>query len=295
MKIIYSPRYNVDLKGHVFPAIKYDLIYKKLIPEYKDLIVEPNPAADSDIALVHSKEYIHKLKKGELSTEEIYKLELPYSKELVDASWICAGGTIMACRVALDEKIGIHLGGGFHHAFSDHGEGFCVLNDIAIGIKVVQKEKLVKKVLVIDCDLHQGNGTTSIFKGDNTVFTFSIHQENNYPIPKPKSDLDIGLADGTGDSEYLLNLKTHIPNIIDKFNPELLVYVAGSDPYQYDQLGGFNLSIDGLRKRDEYIFSLGIPTVVVLAGGYAHDVKDTVEIHCNTIREAIRYVNRLKK
>lgn len=292
MKIIYSPKYNIDIGGHVFPAIKYDGIYKKIIPEYKKFIVESIPATDSEVLLVHTKEYVHKLKTGALSPEEIYTLELPYSKELVDASWLCAGGTIMTCRSALDEGCAIHLGGGFHHAFPDHGEGFCVLNDIAIGIRTVQKDKLADKVLVIDCDLHHGNGTAYIFRYAKNVFTFSIHQENNYPIPKPPSTLDIGLNDGAGDSEYLMHLRTHIPAIIEKFKPGLILYVAGADPYEFDQLGGLKLTMEGLKERDKYIFGLAkknhIPVSVVLAGGYALNVEDTIGIHYNTVKEALK-------
>jgi len=292
MKIVYSPLYNVDLLDCVFPAVKYDLIYQKLIPEYEDIIITPKAATDSEVLLVHTKEYIEKLKTSNLTQEEMYKLELPYSEELIKASFMCAGGTILAIRTSLKEKICIHLGGGFHHSFSDHGEGFCVLNDIAIGIRTIQKEKLAKRFLVIDCDLHQGNGTADIFKDNRDVFTFSIHQENNYPMIKPKSSLDVGLPDGTGDLEYLLNLKTHINKVIEDFDPEGIVYIAGADPYQYDQLGGLDLTKEGLIKRDQYIFSLDIPTAVVLAGGYAENVCDTVEIHYNMVREAVKLVNQ---
>lgn len=286
MKIIYSPKYNIDIGGHVFPTVKYDGVYNKLIkenPEYKKIIIEPYPAKDNEIELVHTKEYIRKLKTGALSPEEIYTLELPYSKKLIDASWLCAGGTIMTCRIALEEACAVHLGGGFHHAFPDHGEGFCVLNDIAIGIKVVQK-----RTLVIDCDLHQGNGTAYIFRDAKNVFTFSIHQENNYPMPKPPSTLDIGLNDGVGDDEYMMHLRTHIPQIIEKFKPELIFYVAGADPYEFDQLGGLKLTMEGLGERDRFIFGLGIPTAVVLAGGYALKVEDTVQIHYNMVKEALK-------
>lgn len=282
MKIIYSPKYNLNIGGHVFPTVKYDGVYKRLIPEHKKIIIEPRPAADSEVVLVHTKEYIHKLKTGTLTQDEIYRLELPYSKELVEASWLCAGGTIMACRIALEEGCAVHLGGGFHHAFPDHGEGFCVLNDITIGIRAAGK-----KTLVIDCDLHHGNGTAYIFRNDKSVFTFSIHQENNYPIPKPPSSLDIGLADGAGDSEYMMHLGTQIPQIMERFKPELIVYVAGADPYEFDQLGGLKLTIEGLRERDRFIFGLGIPTAVVLAGGYALNIEDTIQIHYNTVREAL--------
>lgn len=280
MKIIYSPKYNVNIGGHVFPTIKYDGVYRRL--EHKELIIEPRPATDSEVALVHTREYIHKLKTGTLSTDEIYRLELPYSKELVDASWLCAGGTIMTCRIALEEGCAVHLGGGFHHAFPDHGEGFCVLNDIAIGVKVVGK-----RTLVVDCDLHHGNGTAHIFRNDKNVFTFSIHQENNYPVPKPPSSLDIGLEDGAGDSEYMMHLRTQIPQIIKVFKPELIVYVAGADPYEFDQLGGLKLTMEGLKERDRFIFGLGIPTAAVLAGGYALNVEDTVQIHYNMVKEAL--------
>lgn len=287
MKIIYSPKYNVNIGTHVFPTIKYNLVYRRLIPEYKDFIIEPIPANDEDVGLVHTKEYIHKLKTGTLTSQEIYTLELPYSKELISASWLCAGGTIMACKIALEEGCAVHLGGGFHHAFPDHGEGFCVLNDIAIGIKAVRK-----KTLVIDCDLHQGNGTAYIFRDNKSVFTFSIHQENNYPMPKPPSTLDIGLNDGVRDSKYMMHLRTNIPSIIEKFKPGLIVYVAGADVYEFDQLGGLKLTINGLQERDMFIFELAkknnIPIAVVLAGGYAINIEDTVQIHYNTVKEALK-------
>ena len=216
MKVIYSPRYEVDIGAHVFPTVKYRLIYESLIARgilRKDDFIEPDFAKDEDILSVHTKPYLERLKNGRLSYRDIIKLELPYSWELAEASFLCAGGTILAVRVALRDKLGIHIGGGFHHAFSDHGEGFCVLNDIAIGIRVAQKDNLIKKALVVDCDLHQGNGTAGIFERDKTVYTFSIHQEDNYPFPKAQGSLDIGLPDGTGDEEYISRLKNNIPQI----------------------------------------------------------------------------------
>ena len=294
MKIIYSDEYYVDIGEHVFPTQKYKGVYERLIkanPALKDIIIKPIPASDEDVLLVHTKEYVQKLLTGTLSYEDILTLELPYSKQLVTASWLGAGGTIMAYRYAIKEGAGINLAGGFHHAFSDHGEGFCVLNDIAIGVKKMQKEGLIKRVLILDCDLHQGNGTAAIFANDPTVFTFSIHQENNYPYYKPPGSLDIGLADGTGDEEYLKQMSTHVPRIVQDFKPELIVYVAGADTYEDDQLGGLNLTKEGLKKRDKFVFDLAkpnhIPVAGLLAGGYANDVNDTIEIHYNMVMEAL--------
>ncbi len=293
MKIIYSPEYNIDLGGHVFPTVKYDGVYQRLTAEKDNRLafIEPVLPDDELLALAHTADYIHKLKTASLSPQELCTLELPYSSELVNASWLCADGTIKACRNALAEGCAVHLGGGFHHAFAGHGEGFCVLNDIAIGIRVMQQEEKIEKALVIDCDLHQGNGTAAIFKDDRSVYTFSIHQENNYPIPKQKSTMDIGLADGTGDEEYLLYLRTHLPKIIEEFQPQLMVYVAGADPYEKDQLGGLRLTMAGLEQRDQIVFSNAkkykVPVAAVLAGGYAVNVEDTITIHYNLVKKAL--------
>ena len=288
--IVYCEGYYVDIGQHVFPTEKYRLIKEKLLREggFKAAhFITPKPAEDNDILLVHTKDYLNKLKNAGLSPLEIMKLELPYSKELVEASFLCVGGTIAASRIALREGRGAHLGGGFHHAFPDHGEGFCVFNDVAIGIKKLKAEGLVKRAMVIDCDLHQGNGTAAIFADDESVFTFSIHQENNYPFIKPKSSLDVGLKDRTKDKEYLTELEKHIPKIISSFKPELILYVAGADPYKDDQIGNLALTIDGLLKRDKYIIQLArnyhIPIATVLAGGYAFNKLDTVQIQYNTI------------
>jgi len=294
MKLFYSDKYLVDIGLHVFPMGKYKLVKERLIKEKfvkeKDFF-EPKKASDNDILLAHTKDWVEKLKKGKLSAADIFKLELPYSKEIVESSWICAQGTINACLEALSTGAGIHIGGGFHHAYSDHGEGFCVLNDIAIGIRKMQKEKKINKTMVIDLDLHQGNGTAKIFENDKSVFTFSVHQENNYPMPKEKSSLDIGLDDGVGDKEYLSCLKKNVPKIIKDFKPELIIYLAGADPYKDDQLGQLNLSIEGLKKRDKIVIGEAkknkIPFVIVFGGGYAYNVEDTVTIHSNTIKTAL--------
>lgn len=295
-RVIYSDRYDVDIGIHVFPTKKYKLIRERLIKEKllsEDDFEFSQPASDDDILLVHSKEYLNKLKTGTLSPEEIFRLELPYSKELVQASYMCVNGTIRSCVIALEEGVGVHLGGGFHHAFRDHGEGFCVFNDVAIAIKRMMKEERIKKAMTIDCDLHQGNGTADTFKDDEDVFTFSIHQRNNYPFYKPKSDLDIGLDDYTSDKVYLEKLYEHIPKIISDFKPQLILYVAGADPYEHDQIGNLSLTINGLKKRDEFIFetarNFNVPIAVVLAGGYAIDVEDTVTIHFNTVKTALGY------
>ncbi|MBN1872400.1 MAG: histone deacetylase [Candidatus Omnitrophica bacterium] len=298
LKIVYSQEYDVDIGRHVFPTNKYTLIYGRMVREglisERD-IVHPDPAPEEDILLVHDKDYVRKLKEGGLSREEEFRLELPYSKELVRASYICVGGTILSCDIALDKGIGIHIGGGFHHAFSDHGEGFCLFNDIAIAIKKMKKDSRVKRAMVIDCDLHQGNGTADIFKDDPRTFTFSIHQEHNYPFFKPKSDLDIGLEDYTQDKEYLRKLSDCVPKIISDFKPEMIVYVAGADPFERDVIGNLRLTKKGLQKRDEFILetakNYAIPTAVVLAGGYAEDINDTVSIHLNTVKTALNYAS----
>ncbi|MDH5744773.1 MAG: histone deacetylase, partial [Candidatus Aminicenantes bacterium] len=222
-KLIYSEKYRVDIGAHVFPTEKYGLIKKRLIKQglfKEDDFLSPPMPDEKDVLSVHTEEYLNKLKKGKLSMMEILTMELPYSQELVEASLLCVGGTIEACDNAIESGLGIHIGGGFHHAFPDHGEGFCVLNDIACGVKHLQGAQKIVKALIVDCDLHQGNGTAYIFREDRSVFTFSIHQENNYPAIKPPSDLDIGLADGASDEEYLQNLKENIPKIIDSFQPE---------------------------------------------------------------------------
>lgn len=296
-RAVYSDEYDVDIGSHVFPTKKYRLIRERLKDELSlsdEDFETPHLASDEDVLLVHSEEYLERLKKGTLSFEEIFKLELPYSRELVHASYICVDGTIKSCFTALKKGVGVHIGGGFHHAFADHGEGFCVFNDVAIAIRRMMKDGRISRAMTIDCDLHQGNGTADIFSNDKNIFTFSIHQQNNYPFYKPKSDLDIGLDDYTQDKAYLDKVKEHIPKIISDFKPQLILYVAGADPYKGDQIGNLALTIDGLRKRDEFIFetarNFGVPIAVVLAGGYAVRVEDTVTIHFNTVKTALAYM-----
>ncbi|MFQ6081801.1 MAG: histone deacetylase [Candidatus Aminicenantia bacterium] len=287
--IIYSNDYWIDIGKHVFPVKKYRLIYEHLIKKgiKKENFIQPEPAKDEDILLVHTPKYIKKLKTGNLSFQEIMTLELPYSKELIHFAWLFVGGTIITLQEALKDGLAIHLGGGFHHAFPDHGEGFCLLNDVAIALRKMKKENLIKKAMIVDCDVHQGNGTAYIFSKDPDIFTFSIHQMDNYPAEKQVSSLDLGLWSGDGDPEYLQALQENFPKLYLEFKPELVVYLAGADPYQEDQLGGLKLTKEGLKERDKIIIEnaqkLKIPLAIVLAGGYAKDIKDTVEIHLNTI------------
>lgn len=293
MKIIYSDGYDLNIGDHVFPTVKYRKAKDRLLNEHlcaPEDFVSPQPASDEEVALVHSREYIRKLKKGKLSTEEILRMEVPYSKEGVDAVWLGVGGTIETCRRALADGVCVNLGGGFHHAFPDHGEGFCMLNDVAIAIRALQKEDRIQAVMTVDCDVHHGNGTAEIFHADPTVFTLSIHQFNNYPAIKPPSNLDIHLEDGAKDTEYLDELAHGLTRSLAEFKPDLIVYLAGADPYQFDQLGGLALTIHGLFQRDELVFTTArdrrIPVAVTLAGGYAYRVEDTVTIHANTVKAA---------
>jgi acetoin utilization deacetylase AcuC-like enzyme len=297
MKVIYSDQYDLNLGNHVFPSIKYRLIKEKLLRDRIAIpqdFIEPPAASDDDVALVHDREYIRKLQAGKLSYLEILRLEIPYSPELVRAVWLSAGGSILAGRLALEDGVGVNLGGGFHHAFPDHGEGFCVLNDFSIAIRRLQRDKGIERAMTVDCDVHQGNGTAAIFAGDHSVFTLSIHQENNYPYPKPPSTLDINLRDGVEDGEYLRELEKGLDQALGEFQPDLISYVAGADPYQDDQLGGLGLSLPGVERRDRLVFekarAKNIPVAVTLAGGYARRVEDTVQIHTNTVRVAKEFV-----
>ncbi|MGD1154373.1 MAG: histone deacetylase [Terriglobia bacterium] len=293
MKLVYSDQYDLNLGNHVFPSIKYRLIKEEVLRDHvagPEDFVEPAAAADEDVALVHDREYIRKLQTGKLSYLEILRLEIPYSPELVRAAWLCAGGSILAGRLALQDAVTVNIGGGFHHAYPDHGEGFCVLNDIAIAIRRLQKDQAIERAMTVDCDVHQGNGTAAIFAGDHSVFTLSIHQENNYPYPKPPSTLDINLRDRAEDAEYLRELEKGLESALGEFHPDLIFYVAGADPYRDDQLGGLKLSLEGLERRDRLVFEKArakkIPVAVTLAGGYARRVEDTIQIHTNTIRVA---------
>ena len=287
--LVYSERYDLHLGDHVFPSKKYKWLHDRLLrtkfaaPEN---FVEPEPASDEDLLLAHEAQWVDKLRNGTLTYQDILTLEIPYSQEMAEAFWLAAGGTLMAARQALAGGVGFNLGGGFHHAFPGHGEGFCAVNDMAVAVRRLQKDGSIKRAMVVDCDVHHGNGTAAIFAGDPSVFTLSIHQFNNYPSEKPPSSLDIHLADGIGDAEYLHRLGNGYRAALSLFKPELVVYVAGADPYLEDQLGGLSLTFDGLMERDRLVLWTAlthhVPVAIVLAGGYALNVEDTITIHANT-------------
>lgn len=289
-KLIYSDDYDLNLGAHVFPSQKYRLIRDRLLADGIATLADflaPIPPADEDVLRVHSQDYVRKLKTGTLSREEIIRLEVPYSKELVRAAWLAAGGSILAGQRALQDGWAANIGGGFHHAYADHGEGFCVLHDVAIAIRRLQFDGAIARAMVVDTDVHQGNGTADIFGGDGDVFTLSIHQERNYPYPKPPSTIDINLPDGIGDDDYLAILEKHLHRAFRDFSPQILFYVAGADPYREDQLGGLALTIEGLARRDALVFDYakrhGAPAAITLAGGYARRLEDTIAIHVGTI------------
>ena len=290
-KLMYSDAYDLNLGQHVFQAQKYRLIHDRLLKERfaePADFVEPEPASDDDMLLAHDPEWVGKLRHGTLTFHEILKLEIPYSRKTVDAFWLMTGGTIAAARNALREGFGFNAGGGFHHGFRGHGEGFCAVNDVAVAIRRVQRDGLADRVMVVDVDVHQGNGTASIFAEDPTVFTLSIHQFNNYPFEKPPSNLDINLEDGVSDADYLKKLEEGLVPSVAQFRPQLIMYVGGADPFMEDQLGGLLLTHEGLAKRDRLVFDIahknGIPVCVTLAGGYAFNPFDTVLIHCGTAK-----------
>ena len=291
--LVYHERYDLNLGGHVFPAQKYRLIRERLLAEGAAApgdFLEPTPAVDEDLLAVHERQWVQKLKHGTLSYQEILQLEIPYSSQMVDGVMLATGGSVLAAGRALDDRIGFNIGGGFHHAFPGHGEGFCAIHDVAVAVRSLQRRGLIRTALVIDGDVHHGNGTAAIFAGDATVFTLSIHQFSNYPEHKPPSSMDIHLEDGTGDAEYLEKLKAGYTRAIDEFRPDLVCFIAGADPYKEDQLGGLSLTMDGLAARDRLVFETalarGVPAMVTLAGGYAIDTDDTVTIHCHTCIEA---------
>jgi acetoin utilization deacetylase AcuC-like enzyme len=328
MRVIYSARYSIDIGPHVFPTQKYRLVIERLLERgliaHSD-IVEPAPASWEELALVHTAEYLARLRDGTMTPEDVAQLELPWSREMVDGFRTMVGGTVAAAlevsgfaprgsraagalRSTSDSGLGtlaVHVGGGLHHAFPNHGEGFCPFNDVAVAIRVLQSRG-IERAAVVDLDVHHGNGTAFIFnpggladergatasaERDSRVFTFSMHQQHNYPMWKPRGSLDIGLADGTHDGAYLRELERALPRVM-AHEPQCVFYLAGADPYEDDQLGGLRLTRDGLRRRDRMVIDAvggaGVPLVIALAGGYARRVEDTVAIHAATIEEALR-------
>ncbi|HEX7316515.1 MAG TPA: histone deacetylase [Pyrinomonadaceae bacterium] len=298
MRVCYTPRYYADIgEGHVFPIRKFELVRDRLVAEGTLApadIYEPREAPVADVLLVHTDDYVTRLRAGSLTQREVRRLGLPWSKALVRRSFLATAGTCAAARFALNEGVGANLAGGTHHAFPDHGEGFCVLNDVAVAVRVLQRDGEARRFAVVDLDVHQGNGTAHVFAGDDSVFTFSMHGAKNYPLFKLPSSLDVELADGTADEEYLETLSNKLPRVFEH-GPDLVFYLGGADPYQGDKLGRLSLTFAGLRARDEMVLgecrSRGVPVTTVMSGGYAADINDTVEIHCNTIRAAKEIFN----
>ena len=316
-RLIYSDDYFLPIGAHVFPAEKYQRVHDRLIAAHvaePSDFVTPQLASDQDILLVHTPQYVQKLKTGTLSPREEQEMEIPYSPELVRAFWLAAGGSILAAEYALKNGAAFNIGGGFHHAFPDHGEGFCMIHDVAVAIRRMQRDGKIRTAMTVDCDVHHGNGTAAIFAGTRTpsdplpstsaalnrdpsgkirhahagdVFTISLHQHNNYPTMKPPSSIDVDLPDGIRDDDYLAWLDNALSSGLRQFDPELICYVAGADPYREDQLGGLALTLEGLKRRDELVFRVAkarnIPVMVTYAGGYARRVEDTVTIHCNSV------------
>ncbi|MBI4350334.1 MAG: histone deacetylase [Elusimicrobia bacterium] len=294
MKVVFSRYYSARTPGHVFRADKFEAALKLLLTEgvvSKKDVVEPAAPSKSDLLLVHSPGWVRKNLEFGFTPEDSDRAGIRITRALVRAHLMNAGGTILAARLALENGVGINCGGGSHHAFRDHGEGFCLVNDIAVAIKKLLKERLIKKAMVIDLDAHQGNGTAAIFRGDRRVFTFSMHGAEIYPEKKEKSSLDIGLRPGVGDKSYLSAQKRELPRALGRFGPDFAVYVAGADVYRGDLLGGFRLTMGGIRERDAFVFRecrrRGLPVALVLSGGYAGRFSDTVRIHSNTIKAAL--------
>jgi acetoin utilization deacetylase AcuC-like enzyme len=295
LKIFYTDHFVLPLPPkHRFPMQKYSRLRRRvleaaLVPP-EEMIVPP-AATDVEITRVHTPEYVRRVQQGQLTPKEVRRMGFPWSPELVERARRSCGGTIAACRAALQEGLAVNLAGGTHHAFPDHGEGYCVFNDSAIAARAVQAEDRARQVLIVDCDVHQGNGTAAIFDDDPTVFTFSIHGAKNFPFRKQKSDLDVELEDGTTDAPYLEALERGLRQAIDRAGAGLVIYLAGADPYKEDRLGRLALSKEGLDQRDRLVLqrcrAAGLPVAVTMSGGYAPHIEDTVDIHLQTVQTTV--------
>ena len=294
LKIANHPIYKHPLpEGHRFPMIKYELLPQQLIHEdtcTEENFFEPDIPNDKHIVAVHDPEYFYDLLNMMISSKMARKIGFPLSEDLVERERIIADGTIKGCDFALEYGIAMNIAGGTHHAYSDHGEAFCMLNDQAIGARYLLNKGLAKKILIVDLDVHQGNGTAKIFQNDDSVFTFSMHGKSNYPFKKEKSDLDIPLHKGTTDETYLSILKENLPKLIDTIKPDFIFYLSGVDILESDKLGTLALSLEGCKKRDEFVLTtchnLNIPVQCSMGGGYSPDIKIIVEAHANTFRSA---------
>jgi acetoin utilization deacetylase AcuC-like enzyme len=297
MELFYSDHFLLPLpSGHRFPISKYGLLRQKLVDSGlipPEALLVPAAAGDHELVLVHHQDYLEKVNSGSLTEREIRRIGFPWSPQMVERSRRSVGATIAACRSALRYGVSANLAGGTHHAYPDHGEGFCVFNDVAVAARVMQAEKRVTKVLILDCDVHQGNGTAAIFENDSTVFTFDIHGQKNFPFHKEINNLDIALPDGTGDEEYLAALEQALPESLEFAQADMVIYLSGADPFAEDRLGRLALSKAGLARRDQLVFDFcrksHLPVAVTMAGGYAKDIEDTVDIHFKTLEIARQY------
>ncbi|WP_050476937.1 histone deacetylase [Herbaspirillum rhizosphaerae] len=295
MRAFYSDHFVLPLPaGHRFPMVKYRMIREGAAAAVPDLeFLEAVAASDGMLALAHHPKYVELVSTGQLSDHAQKEIGFPWSPEMVERSRRSAGATIAACRSAMEQGVAVNLAGGTHHAYADHGAGFCVFNDAAVASRLMQAERRVSRVAVVDLDVHQGNGTASILANDDSVFTLSLHGERNYPFEKERSDLDVALPDGVGDVEYLSALQDALAQLMQRFDPQLIIYLAGADPHEGDRLGRMKLSLAGLAERDKLVFELGrqqkIPIAVTMAGGYGKNIEDTVAVHIQTITLASRY------
>ena len=297
MRAFYSDHFVLPLpEGHRFPMIKYARVRERCLAEgiLRESELEVPPAATWDeLLLVHERDYVERVREGRLEYLEQRRIGFPWSAEMVERSRRSSGATISAARVAIAEAgergwgVAVNLAGGTHHAYPAHGEGFCVFNDAAVAIRVLQRDGIIQRAAVLDCDVHQGNGTAAAFATDPSVFTFSIHGARNFPFRKERSSLDVELPDGAGDDAFLAALELHVPRVLAEFQPELVIYLAGADPFHLDRFGRLGMTKEGLAERDRLVLDAcrgaGVPTAVAMAGGYARDTEDTVDIHVRTI------------
>ena len=294
MRAFYSDHFVLPLpEGHKFPMAKYSRLRERILAEgivSPDDLHEAPLAAIEDLLLVHDTGYVDAVLNGTVAREIQRRIGFPCSPQMVERSRRSVGATVAAAHAALDEGVAANLAGGTHHAFADRGEGFCVFNDVAVAARVLQRDHLARRIAIVDLDVHQGNGTAAIFSGDASVFTFSMHGDKNFPFKKELSDLDVPLADGTGDDEYLSLLQAHLPGVLNRHQPDFVFYLAGADPFEGDRLGRIKMTIDGLKRRDEIVMaactSARLPVAVSMSGGYANDIDAIVSIHTNTIRTA---------
>lgn len=298
VKAYYSDRFVLPLpQGHRFPMRKYRMLRDLIGEQLPDVELDEAPhTTDGVLALAHHPQYIHRVSTGALTAAEQRAIGFPWSPEMVERSRRSAGATIAACRSAFSDGVSVNLAGGTHHAHADHGEGFCVFNDAAIAARLMQAERRASRVAIIDLDVHQGNGTAEILARDDSVFTLSLHGENNYPFAKAVSDLDISLPDGTGDDAYLAELDSALAQLFARFDPQLIIYLAGADPHEGDRLGRLKLTAAGLAERDRRVLQLagarGLPVAIAMAGGYGRDIEQTVAIHLQTVGIAARHCHR---